>query len=98
MKSLRFCLALSAFALVAGGASANDHGRTGVLVWSSNVTAISGTQQSATQILGGSSNGTTPVRLTADGQPAGVANTVNIPSNTAYAVRIVVVGRHVSDG
>lgn len=79
-----------------GGANANDHGRTGVLVWSSNASAISGTQQSAKQILGGSSNGTTPVRLTADGQPAGAANTVNIPSNTAVAIRIVVVGRHIN--
>ncbi len=79
-----------------GGASANDRGRTGVLVWSSNAVAVSGSQQSAKQILGGSTNGTTPVRLTADGQSAGAANTVNIPNNTAYAVRIVVVGRHTS--
>ena len=79
-----------------GGANANDRGRTGMLLWSSNPAAISGAQQIATQVLGGSSSGTTPVRLTADGNPAGAANTVNIPSNTAYAVRILVVGRHVN--
>jgi hypothetical protein len=55
---------------------------------------VSGSQQSAKQILGGSTNGTTPVRLTADGQSASAVNTVNIPNNTAYAVRIVVIGRH----
>ncbi len=77
-----------------GGANASDHGRSGLLVWSSDTTAPGGYRQKSTQILGAFSSDAVPVRLTSDSGVADAANTVNIPDWTLYGLRIVVVARH----
>ena len=77
-----------------GGANANDRGRTGVLVWSSDATVPSGYRQKSTQILGIITADATPTRLTADSAPPGSSNIVNLQDWTLYALRVVVAARH----
>ncbi len=77
-----------------GGANGSDRGRVGTLVWSSDMSASSGLRQASVQILGAVTTDGTATRMTADSQSAGSANTVNMPTWSLYAVRLVVAARH----
>jgi len=74
------------------GNGASDRGRYGVFAFTTSYKTVPGDAQEATQLLRGSSSATGAIRLTADGGAANSGNTVNLPSNTAYAVSLTLIG------
>ena len=74
------------------GNSSTDRGFVGRSVYASSPFANHGDAQVGLQILRAVTTNTTPTRLTADGNAAGTANTVNLPNNCAYSFQVEMVG------
>ncbi|WP_207538551.1 hypothetical protein [Sabulicella rubraurantiaca] len=75
---------------VPGGSRATTRGHLGRGAWSSGFFAIQGDSQAGEFVLRALTTDVTPVRLTADGAAPGAANTVNLPNNGGYRLKILV--------
>ncbi|GAA0568829.1 hypothetical protein GCM10009416_03850 [Craurococcus roseus] len=83
---------------VPGGSFANVRGQSGKGAWASGQFAAAGDAQAGEQVLRRQTTDGTPTRLTADGGAPNAANTANLPNNSAYACRIMVVAKEVGGG
>ncbi len=91
--ALGYSNAASGQGSIALGQSASDHG-----IMSSMVFAGGYTGQSTTFEIGGQSASGTAIRLTADGNAAGAANVMNLPSNYALGGEMTVAARNTGNG
>ena len=80
---------------VPGGSQATTRNAIGKGAWASGQFASPGDAQSGEHVLRRQTTDATPTRLTADGGAPGASNTVNLPSNAAFACRIMVVAKEV---
>lgn len=83
--------ATGSFSVIPGGGNATDRGHLGAECMGSTDFAAQGDAQRCTYILHGTTSNTSAVTLTSDGNAAGAANCVDIPTLTAYALSIDVV-------
>ncbi len=79
----------------ARGWRANDRGLTAREAFASGYIATQGDAQLGRFVLRGQSTGATAQRLTADGAAAGSANTLNLPNNGTYFVKLLALARQV---
>ncbi len=78
---------------VPGGLDATVRGHHGRGAWSGGTFATNGDAQAGEFVLRGATTGAAALRLTADAGPPGAGNTLNLPDQGAYAVRLIVVAR-----
>ncbi len=81
---------------VPGGLRAGARGVLGRGAWASGPFAATGDAQAGEFVLRRQTGDATPGRLTADGAAPGGANSVNLPANATYLVRLMVVARQVA--
>ncbi|MBD0273679.1 MAG: hypothetical protein ICV73_17340, partial [Acetobacteraceae bacterium] len=83
---------------VPGGSSASARGVSGKGAWASGQFAAAGDAQAGEQVLRRQTTDAAPSRLTADGGAPSPTNTANLPNNSAFACRILVVAKEVGGG
>jgi hypothetical protein len=83
---------------VPGGARGTTRGQHGKGAWASGMFAADGDAQAGEQVLRRQTTDAAPARLTADGAAPNAANTANLPNNSAFACRIMVVAKEVGGG
>jgi hypothetical protein len=81
------------FAWTPGGLQAEARSSYGKGVWASGNFAAAGDAQAAEHVLRRQTADATPTRLTADNNTQAAANSVALPNNGTYLVRIMVVAR-----
>ena len=80
---------------IPGGANAADRGNVGRGAWASGRFAANGDAQAGEFLLRRQTTDATVTRLTADAAAPGGSNTVNLPGNGSYRVKLLVVARQV---
>ena len=88
-------LATGPYSWSPGGLQADTRGQLGKGAWASGRFAANGDAQAAEHVLRRQGTDATPVRLTADGSGQGASNTVNLPNNGTFLVRLMVAARQV---
>ena len=78
---------------VPGGERASTRNNAGRGAWASGIFATIGDAQAGEFVLRCQTTGAAATRLTADGGAANTANTVNLPANGSYLVRLMVTAR-----
>lgn len=81
------------FSWAPGGRLASDRGQVGIGVWASDRFSTTGDAQASERLLRCKPTDATATRLTADANAPSSANTINLPSNGSYYVRLQVVAR-----
>lgn len=76
---------------IVGGLQANTRGHYGRGAWASGQFALSGDAEAGEYVLRRQTTDATVTRLTADAAAAGTANTVNLPNNGTYRVKMLAV-------
>ncbi|CAA9221111.1 MAG: hypothetical protein AVDCRST_MAG27-478 [uncultured Craurococcus sp.] len=80
---------------VPGGANATDRGNPGRGAWASGRFSTNGDAQAGEFVLRRQTADATAARLTADAAAPGSTNTVNLPANASYRLKLLVVARQV---
>lgn len=78
---------------VPGGFSASTRAQYGLGTWAAGQFSTAGDAQASERVLRALTTDATATRLTADGAAPGTANTVNLPANATYRLRILVVAQ-----
>jgi len=83
------------FAWITGGSQGATRGIYGRGAWASGSFNMRGDAQAGEHVLRAQTTNATQTRLTADAASPGSANTVNLPNNGTYLVRLLVVAQQV---
>lgn len=80
-------------AWVPGGDRASARGHTGRGAWASGRFSVNGDAQAGEFVLRALTSDATPARMTANGAAPSAANTVNLPNNGTYRIKMMVVAQ-----